>query len=162
MSKLEPRKRPRTANRWFVYPAPNCCWQIDAFAWSLADGSSVSIHQVIDDHTRMAAANLVTDGETARAPVLVVSTAIRLWGVPQRLLSDNGLAFNPTRRGFTGKLVDRMLYLGVKPITGNPAGRQPRARASGSTRRCRSGSTPGHPRRRSRPCKHWSTSSTRL
>ncbi len=87
---------------------------------SLADGTSVAIHQVIDDHTRMAVATLVADGETAKAAVQVVSTAIRRWGVPQRLLSDNGLAFNPTRRGFTGKLVDYLLDLGVKPITGKP------------------------------------------
>ena len=120
VSKSEPRKRPRAANRRFVYPAPNCCWQIDSFAWSLADGSPVAIHQVIDDHTRRAVATLVADGETARAAVQVVSTAVRRWGVPQRLLSDNGLAFNPTRRGFTGKLVDYLLDLGVKPITGKP------------------------------------------
>ncbi|MGH2617881.1 MAG: integrase core domain-containing protein, partial [Thermomicrobiales bacterium] len=119
-SKPEPRKRPRAANRRFVYPAPNCCWQIDAFAWSLADGTSVAIHQVIDDHSRMAVATLVADGETAKAAVQVVSTAVRRWGVPQRLLSDNGLAFNPTRRGFTGKLVDYLIDLGVKPITGKP------------------------------------------
>ena len=86
VSKPEPRKRPRAANRRFVYPAPNCCWQIDAFAWSLADGTHVAIHQVIDDHSRMAVATLVADGETARAAVLVVSTAVRRWGVPQRLL----------------------------------------------------------------------------
>ncbi|WP_402378214.1 integrase core domain-containing protein [Isoptericola rhizosphaerae] len=120
VSKPEPRKRPRAANRRFVYPAPNCCWQIDAFTWSLADGTSVAIHQVIDDHSRMAVATLVADGETAKAAVHVVSTAIRRWGVPQRLLSDNGLAFNPTRRGFTGKLVDYLTGLGVKPITGKP------------------------------------------
>jgi putative transposase len=120
VSKPEPRKRPRAANRRFVYPAPNCCWQIDAFAWSLADGTPVAIHQVIDDHSRMAVATLVADGETAKAAVLVVSTAVRRWGVPQRLLSDNGLAFNPTRRGFTGKLVDYLIDLGVKPITGKP------------------------------------------
>ncbi len=120
VSKPEPRKRPRAANRRFVYPAPNCCWQIDAFTWSLADGTSVAIHQVIDDHSRMAVATLVADGETAKAAVQVVSTAVRRWGVPQRLLSDNGLAFNPTRRGFTGKLVDYLIGLGVKPITGKP------------------------------------------
>lgn len=120
VSKPEPRKRPRAANRRFVYPAPNCCWQIDAFAWSLAEGAPVAIHQVIDDHTRMAVATLVAEGETSKAAVQVVSTAIRRWGVPQRLLSDNGLAFNPTRRGFTGKLVDYLIDLGVKPITGKP------------------------------------------
>lgn len=120
VSKPEPRKRPRAANRRFVYPAPNCCWQIDAFAWSLADGTSCAIHQVIDDNTRLALSTLVADGETAHAAMQVVATAIRRWGVPQRLLSDNGLAFNPTRRGFTGKLVDYLLDLGVKPITGKP------------------------------------------
>lgn len=112
VSKPEPRKRPRTANRRFVYPAPNCCWQIDAFTWSLADGTPVAIHQVIDDHSRMAVGTLVADGERAKAAVQVVSTAIRRWGVPQRLLSDNGLAFNPTRRGFTGRLVDYQRGLG--------------------------------------------------
>lgn len=120
VSKSEPRKRPRAANRRFVYPAPNCCWQIDAFAWSLADGTAVAIHQVIDDHSRLALATLVAEGETSRAAVAVVSAAVRRWGVPQRLLSDNGLAFNPTRRGFTGKLVDYLVDLGVKPITGKP------------------------------------------
>lgn len=120
VSAPEPRKRPRAANRRFVYPAPNCCWQIDAFAWSLTDGTPAVIHQVIDDNTRMALASLVAPGETARAAVQVVSTAVRRWGVPQRLLSDNGLAFNPTRRGFTGKLVDYLVDLGVKPITGKP------------------------------------------
>lgn len=120
LSKPEPRKRPRAANSRFVYPAPNCCWQIDAFAWSIADGTAVAIHQVIDDHSRFAMGTLVAEGETSKAAVQVVSTAIRRWGVPQRLLSDNGLAFNPTRRGFTGKLVDYLLDLGVKPITGKP------------------------------------------
>lgn len=95
VSKPEPRKRPRAANRRFVYPAPNCCWQLNAFAWSLADGTHVTIHQLIEDHSRMALATLVADGETARAVVLVVSTAVRRWGVPQRLLSDNGLRSTP-------------------------------------------------------------------
>lgn len=41
--------------------------------------------------------HLVSEGETSKAALKAVSTAIRRWGVPQRLLSDNGLAFNPTR-----------------------------------------------------------------
>ena len=120
VSKTEPAKRPRVANRRFVYPAPNCCWQIDAFTWSLTDGTAVAIHQVIDDNTRLALATLVAPGETSKAALQVVSEAIRRWGTPQRLLSDNGIAFNPTRRGITGKLVDYLRDLGVTPITGKP------------------------------------------
>lgn len=82
LSKPEPRKRPRAANRRLVYPAPNCCWQIDAFAWSLADGTSVAIYQLIDDHSRRAVGTLVAEGETSRAAMKVVSTAIRHWGLP--------------------------------------------------------------------------------
>ena len=30
VTRLEPKKRPRSAWRRFVYPAPNACWQLDA------------------------------------------------------------------------------------------------------------------------------------
>ncbi len=30
IARLEPRKKPRSAWRRFVYPAPNVCWQLDA------------------------------------------------------------------------------------------------------------------------------------
>ncbi len=118
--KPEPRKKPRAAYRRFVYPAPNCCWQIDAMEWSLADGRKVAIFQLIDDHSRLALASLVATGETSAAALQVVRTAIRRWGVPVKFLSDNGAAFNPTRRGSTGKLVDYLTTLGTVPITGRP------------------------------------------
>lgn len=41
-------------------------------------------------------------------------------GVPQRLLTDNGLALNPSRRGFIGQLVPHVSAMGVEPITGKP------------------------------------------
>ena len=41
-------------------------------------------------------------------------------GVPQRLLSDNGAALNPSRRGVRGQLVAYLRSLGVEPITGEP------------------------------------------
>ena len=55
----EPKKKPRSALRRFVYPAPNCLWQIDATEWTLADGSPCVIFQVIDDHSRKAVGSLV-------------------------------------------------------------------------------------------------------
>lgn len=40
--------------------------------------------------------------------------------MPQRLLTDNGLALNPSRRGLTGKFVKHVGALGVEAITGKP------------------------------------------
>ena len=116
----QPRKRPRSSYQRFVYPAPNSCWQIDAMEWALADGTKVAVFQIIDDHSRLAIASLVADAETSHAAVRVVQAGIDRHGVPQRFLSDNGLAFNPTRRVKSGQLVDMLLALGVEPITGKP------------------------------------------
>lgn len=116
----EPKKKPRSALRRFVYPAPNCLWQIDATEWTLADGSPCVIFQVIDDHSRKAVGSLVARGETSEAAVAVVTAAIARHGAPQKFLSDNGLALNPSRRGYTGQLVDYLVSLGVETITGKP------------------------------------------
>lgn len=116
----EPRKKPRSAYRRFVYPAPNCCWQIDATEWQLENGVKVVIFQLIDDYSRLALASLVAAGETSEAALRVVKHAISKHGVPRKFLSDNGMALNPTRRGRSGALVDYLRSLGVEPITGKP------------------------------------------
>jgi transposase InsO family protein len=116
----EPRKRPRSAYRRFVYPCPNACWQIDATDWTLADGQGCVIFQVIDDHSRLALASRAAWGETSDDAIAVVDTAITRWGAPVLFLSDNGAALNPTRRGRTGRLVEHLQALGVTPITGKP------------------------------------------
>lgn len=118
MVRPEPRKKPRSAFRRFVYPAPNCLWQIDATEWTLANGRGCVIFQLVDDHSRLALASLVANAETSEAAVRVVRLAVSRHGAPQKFLSDNGVAFNPTRRGYTGKLVDYLRALGVETITG--------------------------------------------
>jgi len=62
----------------------------------------------------------IARGETAEAAIAVVSKAIRAHGVPQRLLSDNAAALNPSRRGHLGQLVVHLSRLGVEAITGRP------------------------------------------
>ena len=116
----EPRKKPHNAQKRFVYPQPNACWQIDATEWPLANGKKVAIFQLVDDHSRVALASLVATGETSEAAISVVSLAIERHGVPERFLSDNGAALNPTRRGRTGALVEFLKSHGVEPITGKP------------------------------------------
>ncbi|WP_454788165.1 integrase core domain-containing protein [Mycolicibacterium lutetiense] len=120
VARLEPKKKPRSAWRRFVYPAPNACWQLDATEYVLSAGRKCVIFQLIDDHSRFALASHVAWGETAKAAIAVVDKAIAAHGVPQRLLSDNGAALNPSRRGQNGQLVAHVSRLGVEAITGKP------------------------------------------
>ncbi len=78
------------------------------------------IFQLIDDHSRFAVASHVAWTETAEAAIAVVDKAIAAHGVPQRLLTDNALALNPSRRGYVGQLVDHVSRLGIEAITGKP------------------------------------------
>jgi putative transposase len=120
VARAEPKKKPRSAWRRFVYPAPNACWQLDATEYVLAGGGRCVIFQLIDDHSRYAVASHVAVSENATDAIAVFDKAVAAHGVPQRLLSDNGLALNPTRRGIVGQLVAHVAALGTEAITGKP------------------------------------------
>ena len=120
VARKEPQKRPRAAWRRFVYPAPNACWQLDATEYVLTGGRKCVIFQLQDDHSRLAVASLAASGETREAAVTVAKKGIAAHGVPQRLLTDNGLALNPIRRGWESQLYTYMSSLGVLMITGKP------------------------------------------
>lgn len=120
VARFEPRKKPRSAWRRFVYPAPNACWQLDGTEYVLTGGRRCVILQLIDDHSRYAVASHVAWGETSAAAIAVFDKAVAANGVPQRLLSDNGSALNPSRRGLLGQFVVHLMALGVEPITGKP------------------------------------------
>lgn len=91
VAKTEPRKKPRSSYRRFVYPAPNACWQLDATEYVLTGGRKCVIFQLIDDHSRLAIASHVASGETSEAAIIVVKKGITAYGVPQRLLSNTAL-----------------------------------------------------------------------
>jgi putative transposase len=118
--KVEPREKPRASYRRFVYPQPNACWQLDATEYVLTGGRKCVIFQLIDDHSRLAVASHVAWGETSEAAIAVVTKGVAARGVPQRLLSDNGAALNPSRHGVLGQLVIYLRSLGVGAITGKP------------------------------------------
>jgi putative transposase len=120
VARAEPKKKPRSAWRRFVYPAPNACWQLDATEYVLTGGRKCVIFQLIDDHSRYAVASSVAAAETTGAAIAVFDKAVAAHGVPQRLLSDNGIALNPSRRGYPGQLVEHLASLGVEAITGKP------------------------------------------
>lgn len=115
-----PNKRPRSSFRSFRYPMPNACWQLDATKYVLEGGRKCVIFQLIDDHSRLAVASLVARTENGADAVKVFRAGVAAHGVPQRLLSDNGDALNPIRRGMTSELVAYANSLGVATITGKP------------------------------------------
>lgn len=120
VARKEPRKKPRSSYRRFVYPAPNACWQLDGTEYVLQGGRKCVIFQLEDDHSRLAVASHVATGETTEGALTVVRKGIAKHGVPQRLLTDNGSAFNTSRRGWEAQLTAYVTSLGVAAITGKP------------------------------------------
>ncbi len=76
VARLEPKKRPRSAWRRFVHPAPNACWQLDGTEYVLTGGRRCVILQLIDDHSRYAVASHVAWGETSEAAITVFDKAV--------------------------------------------------------------------------------------
>jgi transposase InsO family protein len=116
----QPRKRPRSSYRTFEFPAPDDCWQIDAFDYRLAGGEQVVVFEVKDDCSRTQIANLGWTTEDTMGAWECLARGIDEFGKPRLLLSDNSLAF-------TGKLHNRivlveknLMALGIKPITSRP------------------------------------------
>ncbi len=123
MVEPNPKKRPRSSYRRFVFPATDDCWQIDAFEVTLADAahSVVVVFQLLDDHSRYDVADLAWPVETTEGAWICATTAIQRYGLPRMLLSDNGLAFTGNRLG-TEVLFERNLTaLGVKTIHARPS-----------------------------------------
>jgi transposase InsO family protein len=115
-----PQKRPRSSLRRFTFPATDDCWQIDAFHHVLADGAGVVVFQLIDDHSRYEVATLAWPSEETAGAWECAARAIRIYGKPRMLLSDNGLAFSGKRMGFTVLFENNLRALGIKPVTSRP------------------------------------------
>ena len=118
----QPQKRPRSSYRRFEFAAVHECWQLDAFEWPLGDGSTIAhTYQVLDDCSRYLIATRVALSENSADAIAVVDQAIATAQQPPCLfLSDNGSAFNQTRRGFISKLVTHLETFGTRCITGRP------------------------------------------
>ena len=99
---------------------PNACWQLDATEYVLEGGRKCVIFQLLDDHSRVAVASLVARTENGPDAVKVFRMGVAARGLPQRLLSDNGDALNPIRRGVISELVAYANSLGVATMTGKP------------------------------------------
>lgn len=115
-----PKKRPRSAWRRFVWPRPNDAWQIDATAWALADGREVWIMDVLDDHSRVLVAARVCVGATSKAAWEAFAHGVAAWGLPARVMSDNGMCFTGRFHNAEADFERQLRALGIIHMPSSP------------------------------------------
>jgi transposase InsO family protein len=112
----QPGKRPKPGRR-FVHPAPNAVWQIDGTDLELADGTRVTVVQIIDDHSRLDVACRAARSENSADVWAALSAGFAAYGHPACVLSDNGTAFSGKRRRWPLVETERRLaQLGITTI----------------------------------------------
>lgn len=109
----QPHKRPKSSFTRFEADLPNERWQADVTHWTLADGSSVEILNIIDDHSRLCVESRVFRTVRSADVVRALHRAGQKWGYPQSLLTDNGSIFTASARGGVSALETELLSLGI-------------------------------------------------
>jgi transposase-like protein len=84
----QPQKRPRSSWRTFCADQPNERWQADLTHWQLADGSEISILNIVDDHSRVCLASHARRHTTGADVVASFRKAFTQWGIPAGVLTD--------------------------------------------------------------------------
>lgn len=95
----QPQKRPRSSLIRFEALQPNERWQLDVTHWQLADGTTVEILNLLDDHSRLDIASDARATTQAADVVTTFRTALARHGIPAGMLSDNGAIFTGAPRG---------------------------------------------------------------
>jgi len=100
---IEPaaRRRRRAVYRRWERARPMELWQMDVVSFQLADRASLSLLTGVDDHSRYCVCAAVLRRADSRSVCAAFSAALGRYGVPDQLLTDNGMVF--TGR-FTGGL----------------------------------------------------------
>jgi transposase InsO family protein len=89
-----PRKRPKDSYLRWERDEPMALWQMDIVGGMfLADGTEAKIVTGLDDHSRYCVIASVVARATGRAVCLAFASALRQFGVPGEVLTDNGKQF---------------------------------------------------------------------
>lgn len=114
----QPAKRPRSSFHRFEHPRPNACWQLDGKQWTLADGTTVCLLRLIDDHSRFILGTRVARSENSADAWELFCQCALTHGPPAMLLSDNSLAFSARRvTGGMGTLEAQVRAMGTVTVT---------------------------------------------
>ena len=87
------RSRDRRWKRW-ERGAPMELWQMDVVGgFVLADGTKAKAFTGVDDHSRFCVSAYLMSRESSRSVCEGLALAMRRWGVPGEILTDNGKVF---------------------------------------------------------------------
>ncbi|MGH9195184.1 MAG: IS481 family transposase [Acidimicrobiia bacterium] len=117
----QPHKRPKSSYKRFQAELPNECWQADVTHVEIADGTSLEVLNIIDDHSRLCVASHAF--VTVRSPDVVrtLHRAAERLGYPESLLTDNGAIFTAaSRRNDVGAIEPELLSLGIRSKHSRP------------------------------------------
>jgi transposase InsO family protein len=115
----QPKKRPKSSYKTFVFERVNECWQIDHYDWKLAEGTAVQVINILDDHSRVVDSEAFPTVTCENAWTTFVQAADS-WGFPGMVLTDNDLVYNGSRRNITVSFEANLKALGIRPITSTP------------------------------------------
>jgi transposase InsO family protein len=88
------RKRGEDYRRW-ERSRPMEPWQMDVMGGvMLTDGSELKLVSGLDDHSRFCVSALLAPRATARPVCEALASALRRYGVPDQILTDNGKVFS--------------------------------------------------------------------
>jgi transposase len=143
----QPRKRPKGAGKRLTAAQPNERWPADATHWRLADATGestgVEILNIIDDHSRLALSCQARPTVTGEDVLTGFRRAFRGYGIPARVLTDNGAVFTgkPRRGGWVALEIELDL-LGVRFDHSRPNHPQTCGKVEPATRPRRNGWPP--------------------
>ena len=105
---IEPRSRRRRRRDYIRWQrqSPMQLWQLDIVGGVLlTDGTECKVVTGVDDHSRFCVIATVVARATGRAVCLAFAEALRRYGVPDEVLTDNGKGVHrPVRQGRGGAL----------------------------------------------------------
>lgn len=99
------RRRREDYKRW-QRQRPMELWQMDVVGGvALQNGRYLKVVTGIDDHSRFCVLAAVITSETARAVAAAFVGALRRYGIPEEVLTDNGTVFTGRRRVRPGEVL---------------------------------------------------------
>lgn len=105
----------------FEKAAPNELWQMDFKGhFALSTGRRCHPLTVLDDHSRFALVLRACANERRRSVVPALTQAFRRYGLPERMLMDNGPPWGKDFEHRHTKLTAWLMRLGIEPVHGRP------------------------------------------